>query len=360
MNCRCCNQKIKIPSLIYKKYPLYLWPCSKNVKNKSLDLKVFFCGSCNLTQLQRFNNNYIKKFNSQSSNILFDKNLLIKRAKLLKKNIKNYKRKKILEIGGGRNPILNYFTNIRGYISDLSIDEQNRKFKYIKKDFNNSAYKKKFFDYIFFFHTLEHIEDPKKFLSKVHYSLKKDGRIILEVPNLRYFSKYNPSYAFFFQHQSLFTLNSLTNILRINGFEPTRKINKSNDVILLICKKSENFKVFKKENKNIILKINNNIKKRVEKIKKLINKNKYKNLAIYGCGGNSLTFFYHLKKLVKVKYFYDSSKNKENKFIPLTNNNVKFPQNIKSNKSNLILFSNKKLMKLVKRKNPKINTFCFE
>ena len=229
MKCRSCKKRIIKPKKILKKYPLYLWPCTKKERLISKNLIIYECNNCKLIQLQRFKEKFIKIFNSQSEHILTDKKKLLERISLIKKNVKNYKKNCFLEIGGGRNSILKSFKGINGYISDLTFKNKEKNFRYIKKDFLKTKFKKNFFDYIFFFHTLEHIENPGIFLNKVRENLKHSGFVILEVPNINYHIKNNSSYAFFFQHQSLFNLKSLTNIMNLNGFKFVKLLNNKNN-----------------------------------------------------------------------------------------------------------------------------------
>ena len=222
--------------------------------------------------------------------------------------MKNYKKNCFLEIGGGRNSILKSFKCINGYISDLNFKNKEKNFRYFKKIFLKTKFKKNFFDYIFFFHTLEHIENPGIFLNKVRENLKHSGFVILEVPNINYHIKNNSSYAIFFQHQSLFNLKSLTNIMNLNGFKFVKLLNNKNnkEVILAIFKKDKFKKKLhkKKYNVEILSKIINNIQTKVKKLKSIIIKNNFSNIGIYGCGGNSLTMHYHVKQeSIDVKYF---------------------------------------------------------
>ena len=98
-----------------------------------------------------------------------------------------------------------------------------------------------------------------KFGNKIHFTsylvgfennclvvIKDNGKIILEVPNIKYYTKKRPYYAFFFQHQSLFSLISLKNLMKVCSFKFEKLLSKKNDEVILIVfsksnSKSDNF-----------------------------------------------------------------------------------------------------------------------
>lgn len=77
-------------------------------------------------------------------------------------------------------------------------------------------------DCITLFHVLEHIIDPIKFLKTLRTSLKKDGKLIIEVPNLDdLLLEYNRSYADFYwqrAHLFYFSKDRLIEIMNKAGF----------------------------------------------------------------------------------------------------------------------------------------------
>lgn len=356
--CRNCGYKILKPKLIFKNHPISLWPTIKKLKNNKSTLKVYECKSCLLIQLQRFRNKDVIKFYESEQFIIEDKNILMNRVNLIKKKIPliNFKNKKILEIGGGRNNILSYLPSSEKWINDVSIiNKKLNGIKVIKSSYENFKIKKNYFDYIFFFHTLEHIENPKKFLKKIFELLKKNGKIILEVPNISYYTKKNPYHAFYFQHLLLFDYNSLNNLITSCGFEIYKKHSINKKIILLSYKKNQSAIISKKYKKkktylsNIINKFNKNLKKN-KKI--LINLNKAGNkIGFYGVGGTSITMLIHLKKLInKIDFFYDSDSRKINKYIPLTNFKVRSYNKLFADRPNTLIFNSKSTMEFIKKK----------
>ena len=352
IKCRSCNNYISKPDIEFKKYPISLWPCSKKLSKKTLDLEVYFCKNCSLMQLQRFKDKKIRSFYSNDSKVLNDNKLMIKRFNKIKNFVDNKKEIKILEIGGGRNNIIKHFTNSQKWLCDFDLDNVEENINLVNKDFKNFKDKKKFFDYIFFFHTLEHIENPKNFLLNASNKLSFNAKIILEVPNISYYLKEYPYYAFFFQHQSMFSLNSLKNLLSNCNLKFDKIIsNKDDSFILAIVSRSNEKKKALKKDQNILNSISLKIDKKIDSVRRLIFKYNIKNIAMYGCGGASMTFFYHLQKNnIHIDDFYDNDIRKKNQFIPKYNKKV-----ISGNKFNfkfydLIITTNNRVKSLLKKK----------
>ena len=164
--CRICNSRLKNKFLSFKNYPISFWPSSKKLKDKKHNLDVYECKKCKLIQLQRFDMRKMDNFYKGGQHIVHDKNLLINRYKKIISFIpeKKIKNKKILEIGGGRNSLLNFFPKSEKWLIDFSVIKKKlNNVKIIKKSFEKTDLKKKYFDYIIFFTLLNILKNQKNF-----------------------------------------------------------------------------------------------------------------------------------------------------------------------------------------------------
>lgn len=103
------------------------------------------------------------------------------------------------------------------------------------------------FDKVVSAHTLEHVEDDEIFLKRIRKSLKKDGKLILDVPR---FFPYPLGIPLWPVHKREYTKESLENILNKTGFEieTAYGINRRNyvnvknarDSFLYVCRLSKN------------------------------------------------------------------------------------------------------------------------
>ena len=106
-----------------------------------------------------------------------------RRFKFLKSSLKN---KTLLDIGCGAGGFLSLAKKSAKEAYGVEINESVHSFLCdnginVCKDI--SEFQDEKFDVITMFHVLEHIKDPVDFLKNVALKLKKDGKIIIEVPN---------------------------------------------------------------------------------------------------------------------------------------------------------------------------------
>tara|TARA_Y100001970_G_C14222759_1_gene853661 strand:+ start:2000 stop:2686 length:687 start_codon:yes stop_codon:yes gene_type:complete len=104
----------------------------------------------------------------------------------------NNKFPKVLEIGAGTSPHINYIEH--KYDKYYSLETSKFAIKFLKKKFKKKKiypiyyngskipFKKKFFDRIIISHVLEHINDPEKFILQAFSKLKKNGILSISLP----------------------------------------------------------------------------------------------------------------------------------------------------------------------------------
>lgn len=141
----------------------------------------------------------------------------------------------ILEIGSGHGFFLEMMRK-KGY-KILGIDVSREKRKILKKvtkakvlnvNINEQIPDIGLFDTIVFFHVLEHISDPVKFLVNCQKLLKPKGKIIVEVPNCDDFQlQFNKAYKEFYwqrAHINYFTPKILKSVFQKSGLKNTKII----------------------------------------------------------------------------------------------------------------------------------------
>ncbi len=78
------------------------------------------------------------------------------------------------------------------------------------------------YDLILCMHVLEHMNQPVEYLKKVKGLLKKEAKIIVEVPNLNSFlcelSKEYKEFFYLYEHVSYFTSNTLAKVFALAGY----------------------------------------------------------------------------------------------------------------------------------------------
>jgi 2-polyprenyl-3-methyl-5-hydroxy-6-metoxy-1,4-benzoquinol methylase len=157
------------------------------------DLKIYECNSCGLVFLSSFmhiDEKFYESANMHKDADDMDLESWIKntardderRYNLLFPIIKN---KKVLDFGCGNGSFLKLARNTA--LDAVGVEVELRLKTYFEESklsvYNNVELVKGDFDVITLFHVLEHIPDPINLLKRLSKKLKKDGCIIIEVPN---------------------------------------------------------------------------------------------------------------------------------------------------------------------------------
>lgn len=313
LKCKICKNKI---FQIYATPPLpeYIWPGQK--KYIYSKCKLYICSKCYSYQLQNFTIEKIKSFYGKQAFNIQTKTEHLKRLGTIRKFYGNnfFKNKKIIDIGGGINPIINS-KNVD--VLDFKISKEDK-----KKLKNNLLIGnieklniKKKYDIIFLLHTLEHLQNPLKVLKKIEKILNKNGYLFLEVPNFNYYIKKLPHYAIFHQHLNMYEIKNLRNLISLLDLK-IEKVFKNKDVIFcsLIKKKRNKYvmnKVFYKKKISLLKK---NIIKQKNKIIKFCKKDK---INILGAGGSAALFLANHNFIKnRISNIYDISLKKKGKQFP--------------------------------------------
>ncbi len=310
--CRSCNSRsIKLHSL-RDKFPLYIWPLQKGQKTSLEDIGIYICMECGYIQLQDITEEQIsaiyrdEAFNIENSSQNQERLLL-----LTQEETNRFKKKKVLEIGGGRNAFLFSLPSCtEKWVADFSVDEEvKREVRgFFEGDFLDLHVNEQNFDYIFMFHVLEHFNDPGSAVRKATNLLNDKGKIIVEVPNFSYESKYRPDYTFFHMHISLFTQDSLISFMARQGLSRYNLI-KVNDVLFAEFSRngSQIVDVHVEDSLSHLNLVEENISKCSTHLKKIFQQLKYPTCAIFGGGGASTLFLYNYPFLFDhVRYALDN------------------------------------------------------
>lgn len=153
-------------------------------------------------------------------------NIFQKRFNLIKRFVNSSG--KVLDIGASTGIFLNIFKNkgweVWGVEPSMSSNiAKKRGIKMINSYFENASLPKNNFDLIVMNHTLEHIKDAAQVIKKTHSLLKSDGILFIDVPNAggigaKILNK-NWPYLLPEEHIHQFTKESLSNLLKLNGYK---------------------------------------------------------------------------------------------------------------------------------------------
>jgi len=344
--CISCKTKNKFTNIFFaKKFPIFFGAVPTDLKSvKDYPLEISCCKNCNLIQQsKKIKESVVNKiyesyyYNCPAPTISkIGKSEINKFLEYFKG--RNNKKGKVLEIACFDGYILRKLKKEKWdvYGCDPSPTTKNLIKILGKKKVKQNYFSKKLFetkfDIIIFRNLLEHIYDIHGFLREIKNSLKNDGKIYIDVPNVKEILKLGGFGSFFHQHISYFSIETLNDVLKKNDFVIKNYFegNPNMFVEAKIKKKNENFPIFKKYNPKI-----NNVKKKYKIFKKKLNsifiKNKENKFVLFGASSVATTMMYTLKNSIKknIVLVIDNDLQKHGKLLSGSNLNISHPKMIK-------------------------------
>jgi 2-polyprenyl-3-methyl-5-hydroxy-6-metoxy-1,4-benzoquinol methylase len=264
----------------------------------------------------------------------------------------------VLEIGSGTGYLLSVMKKHGAHVLGVEPGEHGlasgEKFQVeVINDFFPSEQIKGKFDLIILALVLEHFENPQSILSLIHPFLKKDGKLVITVPNEGPFLKAGDISSLFHEHYSYFTKQSLSNTLNKGGFEVQRiKTGERSGLLMAESYTSKDARVLD-ENISICLQETSQFKQlalsNLEKIKKFLDQNTSleKSLGIY-VSARILNFLSLLEfDSSKIRFFDDNPK-LHRKYFPGFSQPIENKQDLLSDPPDIILIFSKNFEKKIK------------
>jgi len=358
-NCRISGEKL-IKFLDLGKQPLgngFLNSRKKFKKEYFYDLKVGFSQKSSMVQLlqapkkeKMFNNNYA--FYSSTSKFMDH------HFKKFSKEIKNFIIKKkikkplIVEIGSNDGIMLKRFKNYQHLgiepAKNVALECRNKtKCNVIIEFFSiktiNKIFKQfnKKVDVYYSANVMGHIENIKSVFQNISMSLSDKGILVLEDPYLGEIIKKNSYDQIYDEHIYFFSLTSISKLAKMYNlelFDASPQSTHGGSMRYFLCKSKEYKKtsrlkkLLNNEKKLKLEKLNTyklfakrviNSKKKLVNLLKLLKKNN-KTVYAYGATAKSTTIFNYCKiNNELVKFYFDNTKIKQNKYSPGTHIKVK-------------------------------------
>lgn len=316
-------------------------------KNYKAPLTLVFCVECGQVQLREIISPVLyKDYNFVAENISVIKDWCKELSKII---LSEYKKGSILEVGSGDG----YFAHL--LLPKLNVacvepseklakEARNKfKLKVICSYFDNTVRLPKKFELVVARHVMEHIENVNEFVKKTVDSVKDEGMIVIEVPDLRRILKTNNYANIFHEHINYFSPKTLSKLFEQYGFYPTKVM--TNDVhggaMCIFFKRNVGRKLIIKDNisektLNKFSKEFSNYKKEMASINKMIKK--YKN--VYGYGAANKTFKSLSLMGIKnnqINYIFDKNKNLHGQTIPQFGIEILSPEKLRDVSPDLII-----------------------
>ncbi|HEC2816438.1 TPA: methyltransferase domain-containing protein [Campylobacter jejuni] len=269
---------------------------------------------------------------------------IVNTGKKILSYLKDGKNACIAEIASGQGDLLRFLSEYVDYI--YSIDpspisnaiKDIANIKHVQEFFNYDAMVKRIdkkINMIICRHVIEHINNPRDILKDIIKLLEDDGILYIEVPDMQEIIEHVRFCDIYHDHYGYYQKNTLINILQELGCEFLDRVtyfNGQHQGLFFRKKSNFNFLPLKIELYDNFL-----VREKLDKVIFSINQimKQYKNIGIYGAGGNSNTFlnsveFYNLGNIKKA---FDKNEMKHGKF--LQNTNIKIYEPSKENLSDI-------------------------
>ena len=142
------------------------------------------------------------------------------------------KNKYVLDFGSGQGGFIKLISKVARKAIGIEINQINRKLLSdkgfdVRKSLDDIKVNEKF-DFVILNHSFEHLHEPVSILKKIKKVLKKNGKLVIEVPHSKDFliKTLNcndfKAFTFFSEHLILHTKKSLMTILEHSGFKTIR------------------------------------------------------------------------------------------------------------------------------------------
>lgn len=338
MECRVCDGNFyQDPILILNNMP----KSAQGFLNKNdifndlgEDLIIYQCSKCNLIQLNSKPVNYYKNvIRSVAYSSEMKEFRLLQFSEFLDKY--NLKGKKILEVGCGKGEYLSLmeYCDVNCYgveYLETSVEYAQKQGLKVKREyFDDISYIDRDgpFDAFFILNFLEHIPNINSFIEIILNNLSEDGIGLIEVPNFDMILKQELFSEFISDHIFYFTKDTLCNTLQINGFDILEvNVIWYDYIISVIVKKRQrlNLSCFNDNIKNLKMTFVNYF-------------SKYRKIAIWGAGHQSLALISLTQIQSYISFIVDSSPFKQGLYTPSTHIKVVSPSELKNSDIELII-----------------------
>ena len=374
MKCRSCKKLLKLCFIDLGNAPpsnSYLTEKELNSTEIYYPLQVYICDNCWLAQVidyagrDIFFNEFYPYFSSVSNSFTSHSkkyvDYVIDRFNLKSTN------SQIIEIASNDGYLLQFFKkknfNCLGIEPSKSCAKAARKknIKVLEKFFDfdlaKKLAKKNLVDLIVANNVLAHVPDINNFVKGISILLKKKGVVTFEFPHLLELIKNNQYDTIYHEHYSYLSLIAVNTIFEKNGLNifDVQKINTHGGSLRVFAQKKTNnyYQVEKNVSKIISIEKKNKLNsiKTYKNFQKLANENKNellnfliecksKNLKVAAFGaaakGNTLLNYAGIKKDL-ISFVCDSSKSKQNKFLPGTKIPIFHPDHLQKEKPDYLL-----------------------
>jgi SAM-dependent methyltransferase len=315
------------------------------------NLDMYFCTNCGHVFNVDFDNSILSYDEGYDNALHYSPKFQAFAEELALKLIKKYDitNKNIIDIGCGKGDFLNLICKLgknHGVGFDASYqrerNNENPNVRFVQ-DFFNNKYSDMPVDVVLCRHVLEHIEDPKKFLSEIIAAVQdKDPVFYFEVPNALYTIKDLGIWDLIYEHVSYFTKESLRYLFNSCGLNILDITEGFGGQYLLVEAKIGEFTEYNAgvdKLQSFIKKFSEEYVRKKNYWEEFISIRNNKKIVIWGAGSKGITFLNVLNNQ-NIEYIVDMNPHKHGKYVPGTGTKVIAPEFLKEYTPEIIILMN--------------------
>ena len=338
--CKVCKRELPLKPIIeFENMPSvaqYFPDASSLKKDRGISLNVFQCEGCGLLQLTSKAVPYYKEVIRAAA---ISDEMIGFRKRQFEDFIEKYalKGKKIIEIGCGRGEYLQVMNQFPVDAYGLESSAESVKacagagLNAIQGFVNQDRYSLPTapFDAFYMLSFFEHLPHPNTVLRGISNLLTADGVGLIEVPNFDMMLQKNLFSEFMADHLLYFSRDTLTTVLKLNGFEVLELGTVWHDYILsAVVRKRKQLEL------SAFLQNRARITCEIEKFVSRFGDNK---VAVWGAGHQALAVLALVNLSGRIKYVVDSAKFKQMKFTPATHIPIVAPERLQSDPMDAVI-----------------------
>lgn len=335
--CRCCNAQITgSPILEYHNMPkaAQFFPEKNDLAQEhGVDLILYQCDACGLIQLL---DEPVAYYRDVIRTAGISEELQIYRKKFFDEFVNNYQLqgKKVLEIGCGCGEFLSIMntTGVKAYGLEhltASVETCKRKNLNVYEGFVESAdtcIENAPYDGFYIMNFLEHIPEPRAFLTGIANNLSDEAVGLIEVPNMNMVLDKLMFSEFISDHLMYFTEHTLKILLEISGFEVLSSRCVWHEYVLSV--------VVRKREKIVLRAFESQLNKIKKEVNTFLDNSKDgKKTVVWGAGHQALAILALAEIKDKVSFVVDSADFKQNKYTPGTHIPIVSPEYLKKSEN---------------------------
>jgi SAM-dependent methyltransferase len=326
------------------------------------DIRLAFCPNCGFITNLAFESSRLEYTQEYENSLHFSSRFQDYARSLATRLVEKYKlyNKDIIEIGCGKGDFLTLLCDLGGnhgfgfdpsYVNEQFDGEATKNITFIP-DFYSERYAHYKGDLICCRHTLEHIQDPKDFLTTVRRAIsdRYNTVVFFEVPNVLFTLRDLAIWDIIYEHCSNFSAQSLSYLFALCGFKVSQMTSAfSGQFLCLEARPAEYWEEVPSWPGDDSVQVIRYVKEFAANFEKRVRVWKHKfeqikregqRVVVWGAGSKGVTFVNLLQPQNQIEYVVDINPRKQNMLVAGTGQQIVSPEFLRHYQPDMVIVMN--------------------